>query len=81
MGNSAAFDGTGDYLSLADSEDWNFGSGDFTIDFWIRQPTTNNFNYVFYTLQGTTASLQIAINDSQKIYVGATTEGGVVMGI
>jgi hypothetical protein len=29
------FDGTGDYLEIADSEDWNFGTGDFTIDFWI----------------------------------------------
>src|SRR3990167_5725818 len=30
---SGLFDGTGDYLSLADSDDWNFGAGDFTIDF------------------------------------------------
>lgn len=35
-GASALFDGTGDYLSLADSADWAFGSGDFTIDFWVR---------------------------------------------
>jgi len=33
---SALFDGTGDFLSIGDSEDWNFGTGDFTIDFWIR---------------------------------------------
>jgi len=33
---SGLFDGTGDYLSLADSADWNFGSGDFTIDTWVR---------------------------------------------
>jgi len=33
---SGLFDGTGDYLSLADSDDWNFGSGNFTIDFWVR---------------------------------------------
>jgi len=35
-GSSAFFDGTGDYLSLADSDDWNFGSQDFTIDTWVR---------------------------------------------
>ena len=35
-GASGLFDGTGDYLSLADSDDWNFGTGDFTIDFWVR---------------------------------------------
>lgn len=33
---SYAFDGTGDYLTAPDHADWAFGSGDFTIDFWIR---------------------------------------------
>jgi len=33
---SGVFDGTDDYLSLADSDDWNFGSGNFTIDFRFR---------------------------------------------
>ncbi|MFC1596308.1 LamG domain-containing protein, partial [Candidatus Margulisiibacteriota bacterium] len=35
FGGSMYFDGTGDYLGLADSEDWNFGTGTFTIDCWI----------------------------------------------
>ena len=35
-GASGLFDGIGDYLSLADSDDWNFGSGNFTIDTWVR---------------------------------------------
>ena len=35
-GASSLFDGSGDYLSTADSADWYFGSGDFTIDFWVR---------------------------------------------
>jgi len=35
-GASGLFDGTGDYLSVPDSADWNFGTGDFTIDTWIR---------------------------------------------
>ena len=30
------FDGTGDYLSVLDSADWDFGTSDFTIDFWVR---------------------------------------------
>jgi len=32
---SVQFDGSGDYLSLADNEDFNFGSGDFTIEGWM----------------------------------------------
>lgn len=35
-GASGLLHGSGDYLSLADSADWVFGAGDFTIDFWVR---------------------------------------------
>jgi len=33
---SVLFDGTGDYLTIPASADWNFGAGDFTIDLWVR---------------------------------------------
>jgi hypothetical protein len=36
------FDGNGDYLSLADSDDWCLGSGNFTIDFWVRFNSTGS---------------------------------------
>lgn len=36
-GSSAYFDGNGDYLSIVDSEDFKFGTGDFTIEFWRRR--------------------------------------------
>jgi YD repeat-containing protein len=35
-GASGLFDGAGDYIQSADSEDWNFGSVDFTWDCQIR---------------------------------------------
>lgn len=35
FGSSAYFDGSSK-LSIADSDDWNFGTGDFTIEFWIN---------------------------------------------
>lgn len=35
-GASGFFDGSGDYLSIPDSSDWDFGSGDFTIDLQVR---------------------------------------------
>jgi hypothetical protein len=34
-GSSLAFDGSGDYVSIADSADFTFGSGNFTIEFWV----------------------------------------------
>ena len=46
-GASGLFDGTGDYLTVPDSDDWNFGTGDFTIDFWVRTITlTLNQNII-----------------------------------
>ena len=35
VGGSAYFDGTGDYLSVADNSAFKFGSGDFTVEGWI----------------------------------------------
>ena len=33
---SVSFDGSGDYLSIADSNDWYFGSGDFTVELFFN---------------------------------------------
>ena len=44
-GASGLFDGTGDYLSLADSDDWDFGTGNFTVETWLRR----NGNQADYT--------------------------------
>jgi len=32
---SGLFDGTGDYLSAPDHADWDFGTGDYTVDGWF----------------------------------------------
>jgi hypothetical protein len=40
---SMAFDGTGDYLVAPSSVNWDFGTGDFTVEFWINfSSLTNN---------------------------------------
>jgi hypothetical protein len=36
------FDGTGDYLDLPDSADFNFGTGAMTIDFWFYCTSVTN---------------------------------------
>lgn len=35
-GASGLFDGTGDTVTTGDNADWDFGTGAFTIDFWVR---------------------------------------------
>jgi hypothetical protein len=47
-GSAISFSGSGQYLSLSDSADWNFGSGDFTIDTWIRFTSLQNGSYFYY---------------------------------
>jgi hypothetical protein len=46
---SAYFDGSGSYLTLADSADWSFGTGAFTIDAWVRFNTVGNAVFVGQT--------------------------------
>ncbi|MFZ5982268.1 MAG: LamG-like jellyroll fold domain-containing protein, partial [Patescibacteria group bacterium] len=49
---STYFDGAGDYWTVADSEDWNFGSGDFSIDFWMNSSVKPASNNVWFLGQG-----------------------------
>tara|TARA_B100001964_G_C14192392_1_gene581705 strand:+ start:39 stop:1661 length:1623 start_codon:yes stop_codon:yes gene_type:complete len=44
---SLVFDGTGDYLSVPDHADWAFGTGDFTIDFWMNISSYTNYAKIF----------------------------------
>jgi len=39
-GSALSFDGSGDYFEIANNDDFDFGSGDFTIEFWQN---ANNF--------------------------------------
>jgi hypothetical protein len=43
---SGSFDGDGDYLAIPNSSDFDFGSGDFTIDGWFYF-TANDTGYQF----------------------------------
>ena len=40
-GASAYFDGSGDYLDVGSSGIANFGTGDFTIEFWVNSTDSN----------------------------------------
>lgn len=51
---SGLFDGTGDFVSAAASTAFEFGSGDFTIETFLRLTGADNFS-LFYTLDGNTS--------------------------
>ena len=46
VGNSVYFDGTGDYLAVPASTDFNFGTGDFTIECFVYRDN-NDFIVVY----------------------------------
>lgn len=75
---SLLLDGTGDYIDAADSADWNTGSGDFTIDCWIRLNTTGTRQVVCGQINSggvnANAANWIEVNASNVLqtYVGPT---------
>ncbi len=48
------FDGAGDFAAIPDSEDWNFGNQDFTVDFWVRFDSVSGYEALI--TQGTSTS-------------------------
>jgi hypothetical protein len=53
IGGSGYFDGTGDYLSVADNAALDLGSSDFTIEAWIYMRESDN--YTIYAKRATSA--------------------------
>lgn len=78
-GASGLFDGTGDYLSLADSADFTW-NGDFTVDFQARFNTNTNGKVIFGHANntfGTNENFEIIANvlaDTLTVYCGAATD-------
>ena len=54
--SSAHFDGTGDYLTMPNSTDWDFGSAAFTIEAWVR-PTAVDETMTVIARQNSGASV------------------------
>lgn len=80
---SIYFDGSGDYLSMNDNEDWDFGTEDFTIDFWFRpteDPAASQFPLATTYFSGGVfdGGYYIAFNPSKHIqfvsYSGNTVQ-------
>jgi hypothetical protein len=45
-GASIAFDGTGDWLLVPAGQNWEFGSGDFTVEMWLNPSSTTTTDAV-----------------------------------
>lgn len=69
-GSSLVLDGSGDYLSVPDNAAFDFGTGDFTIEFWLRRSSYVNFQVIYehgYVSAG--AFLIIANQSDGRLFV------------
>lgn len=67
------FDGDGDYLEIADSDDWNFSTNDFTVDFWTKFPSLGNRPFVEigkYNENGLVIRMDESGTNTLNIYFG-----------
>jgi hypothetical protein len=55
-GGSIYFDGTGDYLTIPASGDWDVGTGDWTLDCWAYTTLGTSYSYLFDTRDGSNTS-------------------------
>lgn len=65
-GASGLFDGTGDYLNTANSADFDFGTGDWTVDFWIRRNGTKALPHVISGRGAASTGWAIGLGDSDN---------------
>ena len=72
-GGSVKLDGSGDYISVPTSTDFNFGTGDYTIEFWMY-PTYlpsdgSNKALIDYRTTGTQNSANLWLHANGHIYL------------
>jgi len=63
---SALFQG-GDYLTIPDSNGWNFGTGDFTIDFWAKLNVKDTDQVLFSQYEDDDSYLQCWTNGGNRL--------------
>jgi hypothetical protein len=74
-GSSGAFDGSNDNLKLPANADFQFGSGDFTIETWFKPNNTNRMA-IYHGSSGTDHSLGIDYSYiTQTIAIWASSNG------
>lgn len=74
-GASGYFAASSDYLSFSDSSDWDFGTGDFTVEAWIKILTSVTGTHSILTLgqyYSVTTGSMFYIQDGKITYWGGS---------
>ena len=74
---SVFFDGNGDYLEIANNTDFQFGTGDWTIEFWWNGSASGTYTAIITTLvssnEAGTWRVGTRFNSTNKIYFSRGT--------
>ena len=73
--SSLLLDGDGDYISVNDSDDFNFGAGNFTIDFWVRFANASGEQFFMTQYADNNNRFFIYKSSENKLSVGAVAGG------
>lgn len=73
---SLLLDGNSDYAKVADSIDWSFGTGNFTLDLWFRPTVKDTDQFLFSQYVNDQNLWYLAISAANKIQL-TSTNGGV----
>ncbi|GMX60063.1 MAG: hypothetical protein MNSN_10890 [Minisyncoccus archaeiphilus] len=68
---STYFDGSGDYIDIPSSSDFEFGSNDFTIDFWIYRVVADDGRILDYSGPGSVHPWALADGIEWYVYCDA----------
>lgn len=63
-GSSGAFDGSADWVQFPGHPDFNFGTGDFTIDSWIYLFSASSYQFLLGNDAGSGGHMMVAFNPS-----------------
>ena len=68
-GSSLVFDGSGDYFTVPDGSDFNFGTGDFTVEMWVYLGQLNRFHALWANGPVQIGSFAVYINSANKLEI------------
>ena len=81
-GGSFYFDGSSDELTIPTSDDWDFGTGDFTVDFWTYIESGAQDDTFFSTLPtgGSPVGINLSLRETEPFSLGCYSSSGYIGG-
>jgi hypothetical protein len=64
---AGSFDGNGDYLEVLSDADFQFGTGDYTVEAWVYLSALGKTNRIFYKGTSNSTNLSLRVNSSNVL--------------